>query len=497
MIKQLLFVLLLPTCIAHAMFDARAVLQHIKEAREKDVLEKFQEQFKFLEEWVIKNDMPQIAAFLKNNSVELKFIEYARKALQKLSIKHKKPHILIFACSQPGMADSVALHRWATSQEDLTIEQVDTYYDALDLIKKRKQCLAQFHHKVLAQASAGGKKLFKDIQNVCKEYLPHTEHHLNTQRMHPELEKAIVDGDLNKVIECINQGYDLRATTADYRDALELATERGQADIFRELIKHLPYINPQKQKVLLTYAKKDMIPVITKELPEYIAGKNEELTNRGVSAARMLALLLSGANPNTTTQRDFFIEAQPMICRILSAERLPHLKVLLKHSAHVNSRMGLENSYSLAEYASLHNNAKALKILLEHGANANAYTSDSWPMTARAIHDNDSECLKVLLEHGANPNDTFSGSSLLKRAEQSKKKDDLIPLLKRYGARYTTLEKYPELIGVPAGICAGVLINKAQGYPITSTEITIMGAGSMFGYMLMRVGSALGSLIKN
>jgi ankyrin repeat protein len=260
-------------------------------------------------------------------------------------------------------------------------------------------------------------------------------------------------------------------------DALELATYHGKAAIFRELIQHLPYINPQKQKVLLTYAQGEMISVITKELPEHIAQKNEALDNHwsGGSAAHMLALLRSGANPNL---RDFL--CVPLITR---QDSLASLKILLRQGADANAYIPTLD-HNMAKSAMYRDEPKRLKILLEHGADHNC--KDGRPLAHIAISWEQPQSLQVLLEHGANPNATWGNRSLLRWAELSEQKKELVPLLKKYRAHYTTLEKYPEIINVPLSIAAGLLVTKAVGNQITASSVAGIASVSVLTNMVMR-----------
>merc|ERR1711998_733640 len=76
------------------------------------------------------------------------------------------------------------------------------------------------------------------------------------------------------------------------------------------------------------------------------------------------------------------------------------LKILLDHGADANQ--GDVNGWTPVLVASFKNNTEALKILLDHGADAHsAESSGMTPVCAAAVQQNSTEALKMLLDYAA------------------------------------------------------------------------------------------------
>lgn len=462
MIKRLLFALLLISNIASSMNITSVIQEGDLENRLRVQRGKLQQLELETVQLAVENDRISFLRQILHNA-HGKEKDTIRKFIQKLSVQHKKPHLLILACSQPGMADSMALTEWATQRESLDLEHVDLYYEALEHLQKR----ASYNKKIIASL----KKLPHVLCSMISENIHETDQE-SSHIMHPSLEKAIKRGDIEKLRECIKKGYSLTAFTADYRDALELATECDQATVFKELIQHLPYIDKQKRKVLLTYTQSDSMKIlIEKELPEYIEQQNSKLDPAKVP--QMLKLLQSGANPNILHHA----------FNRYRSDFIPRLKILVRYGLNVANPIDRFGETPI-ELAMEYEQSDLFELMLKKGANPNTrirLNCAAHEALSNFMNSTHSiRYLELLLKHGANPNTIdFCSTSLLDRAAQAnkEKRKVLIPLLKKYGAKHTwnhiAWDYLPDVAGLITGIVAGTYIMTQSGYSLKNSLLHI------------------------
>lgn len=302
---------------------------------------------------------------------------------------------------------------------DATIEELNTYYAAMDLAQKNNQQRVHLYKETVSSKTISSRlpiELLGSIQEMLQASNPY-----DPTKMMPALEEAIIKGNVPALTHALNQGCNVQLPNADNMNALELAAYHGQSDVLQYLAENSPYVTDQQLKKLVEItlerlmhaqsiidrqAKGQMITNLEatmkylEEIPDYIQKKNTELiTNAGHTGATLKALN-HGANPNAKLDN-----GQPII-RLAAMGNNPSLmKLLLKNGADANVQLTFpDNSQAQPLYIAVHNNQdENFKLLLEH--NADTETKNSFG--ANPLHTSllqDPKYMRSLLAKGANPN---------------------------------------------------------------------------------------------
>ena len=254
------------------------------------------------------------------------------------------------------------------------------------------------------------------------------------------LQKAVTEGDLSGIDKLLSKGADVNAQDEHGQITLIVAVSLGRKDVVERLLAHKASVNMRESqgRTPLHYAA--TLPD-GKDIAELLLAHKADINVKDSRGMTPLALALQGNNSDMVellrTHGADFENGKVFAGLLQEAARdgkLEKVREFLTKGAEVNAQDS--NGLTPLHYATAHGHTTMTELLLTHGADANAESSQQGltPMDS-AITNHHKAIVELLLKYGADANAKLnsSGTRPLHLAVMRGLKD-IVELLIAHGA---------------------------------------------------------------